>query len=91
MSINCSKCGSRNTKIVPWKDLEANLNEKQKQELLAYGQVKLDPKIIIELIKAIVALTVAALAFFTERHKNRNKNEDKKYVVCVDCGHTQEV
>ena len=87
MSISCSKCGSRNTKIIPWKDLEKKLNKKQKIELLEYGKLQMNPAII----EGIIALLTAIATTIQEIYKNRNKNEDKKFVACADCGHTQEI
>ena len=91
MGIKCSACGSTNTKIVPWKDLEKHLDPKQKNELILYHKTKVDPGMIIEIIKALAKLAVAIFDFFTTKEKNRNKNEDKKYVVCQNCGTTKEI
>lgn len=91
MGIKCSACGSTNTKIVPWKDLEKNLTPEQKNELMMYNKVTVDPGTIIAIITALIKLADAIFSFLTMKEKNRNKNEDKKYLLCSDCGTIKEI
>ena len=82
MGLKCPKCGSINTVVV---DKESFAKKTRNEAMLQETCGKIDPKIIIEIIKAIIAIIGMVFALFTAKQKNK-----KNILLCKDCGHWED-
>ncbi|MCF5910917.1 hypothetical protein K3H35_19275 [Aeromonas veronii] len=83
MSVACNKCGSRNTEVVKAKDLAEASGDSR---ILTATAGAVSPEVVIGLLAAIAAAAKAIFEWLTESEKN-----EKKVVVCKDCGYWERV
>ena len=85
MSLQCRKCGSRNTEIVSAKKLSDKIGNKSLMTANA-GFLVVDPVIIAEALKAIFQVLGKLFDYLKEKEKNK-----RKIVICKDCGYWERV
>ena len=85
MSLQCRKCGSRNTEIVSAKKLSDKIGNKSLMTANA-GFLVVDPVIIAEALKAIFQVLGKLFDYLKEKEKNK-----RKVVICKDCGYWERV
>jgi hypothetical protein len=105
MELVCKSCGKRNTKIVPAEKLEELLSDsslncdrkdsKVKFVATANAVGAIDPKELIKILPALVEISKAFFDWLKNKDNSKSKKEDvsneRKILVCLDCGHWERI
>lgn len=83
MSLQCKKCGSRNTSTVKAKEM-ADRTGDSSFNTAASGMI--NPVLVIATLKAIIDMIGNVFNWLTEKEKN-----DASVVVCKDCGYWERI
>jgi hypothetical protein len=83
MGIQCNKCGSRNTTVVKAKDLADKTGDKS---IMTAASGTVSTAILAELLELLLKVIGKIFGWLEEKEKN-----DRKVVVCKECGYWERV